>query len=217
MLTAAASRTTASLPLTWPLLIPVVFIVWVLAITLSPGIGSPGFSRPLAVAGALPSVFNADIALQRADGRQLNLASTAGTLRVVSMIYSHCPGLCPLTVQNLQALERQLNAQQRGELSFMLLSLDPTRDSPARLSEFAAREHVDTSQWLLARPGVADSARIAQSLGISTVMGTDVTIDHTPAIALVDRDGRVLASVADGNTLQPRFLEAVRQAATVLR
>src|ERR1700751_3654516 len=39
------------------------------------------------------------------DGKTTSLAASSGQVRLVTMVYTHCPGACPLAVSTLQQLQ----------------------------------------------------------------------------------------------------------------
>ncbi len=68
-----------------------------------------------------------------------------------------------MTIDTLRGIEGQLTTQQRARLGFVLLSLDPTRDSPETLrtlakergitsASLASRAHVGSGMRMVSRP-----------------------------------------------------------------
>ncbi len=168
----------------------------------APTEASPG----AAVVADLP-----DVAIETADGTRTSFAATGGRVRIASMLYSHCPGVCPLTIDTLKGIDRQLTAQQRARLSFVLLSLDPARDSPQALRSMAVQRGLTSSHWILGRTSQEDARSFAAAARIRYRALSDGSIDHSTAFVLVDESGRVLARVSDdGDTTE--FVAAARRA-----
>jgi len=163
------------------------------------------FSNKVA-AGDLP-----DVAIETADGVHTSFAATAGRVRIATMFYSHCPGVCPMTFAALRDIERQLTAQQQAGLSFVLLSLDPARDSPQTLRSLARDRGVNSPRWLLGRTSEPDAHAFASAAGIEFRPLSDGSIDHSTALVFVDSRGQMLARTSDtGET--SAFVGAVRRA-----
>jgi len=159
-----------------------------------------------AVASDLP-----DVAMETADGARTNFAATGGRVRIATMFYSHCPGVCPLTIEALRSIDRQLTAEQRGRLSFVLLSLDPARDSPQALRALAVERGLTSSQWILGRTSEDDARSFATAAHIHYRTLSDGSIDHSTTLLLVDGRGRVLNRVSDeADTAE--FVAAARRA-----
>jgi protein SCO1/2 len=163
-------------------------------------------SRSRATAADLP-----DVAIETADGTRTSFAATGGRVRIATMFYSHCPGVCPLTIDALRAIDRQFTAQQRARLNFVLLSLDPARDSPQALRSLAVERGLTSSRWLLGRTSESDARAFAAAAHIQYRTLSDGSIDHSTGFVLVDGQGRLLDRVSDaGDTTE--FVVAVRRA-----
>ena len=51
--------------------------------------------------------------------------------------YTFCPDACPLTLAQLNQLDKQLSAKNADQgTAYMLISVDPKRDTPQRLAEY---------------------------------------------------------------------------------
>ncbi len=144
------------------------------------------------------------------DGDTTSLQELNGRVRVVTMLYTHCPGVCPFAVSNLQSLEKKLNTGQRARLSVIALSLDPQRDSIQQLKAFRYARGID-SGWVLGRPTMEGARQLAAGLGVSYRVLDDDSVDHQSVFVLLARDGRVLARSGSQNP-DPRFVEALGRA-----
>jgi protein SCO1/2 len=132
------------------------------------------------------------------------------------MFYTSCRYICPLVVDSLRAIERQLTPLERGRIGFVLVSMDPERDSPAALAKVQAERKLDASRWTLMQPRPDELRGIAGILGIRYRALADGEFNHSTALVLLDADGRVLARTDRlGADADPAFMEAVRKAAAV--
>jgi len=77
-----------------------------------------------------------------------------------------------------------------------MVSLDPARDTPTALNELADKHHVDRARWRFVRPAPADVRTIAALLGVRYRALPGGELAHSALITALDRDGRILASVA---------------------
>jgi protein SCO1 len=166
-------------------------------------------SSPQTEVGSTPDF--PDVTIETADGARTNFSATAGHVRIATMIYSHCPGVCPMTIDTLRGIDGQLTAQQRERLNFVLLSLDPARDSPESLRALAHERGLASPRWLIGRTSEADARAFATASQIHYRTLSDGSIDHSTALALIDERGRLLARLADGGD-STEFVTAVRQA-----
>ncbi|WP_222849714.1 SCO family protein [Trebonia kvetii] len=58
---------------------------------------------------------------------------TAGVVTLLFFGYTHCPDECPLTMSNTGAAFRMIPAADRAKIRVLFVSVDPGRDTPARL------------------------------------------------------------------------------------
>ena len=50
--------------------------------------------------------------------------------------FTHCPDICPTTLSDLAELKQQLQGTEADETVVVMLSVDPARDTPERLSQY---------------------------------------------------------------------------------
>lgn len=68
------------------------------------------------------------------DGKQYDIrAMTKGVVTLLYFGYTHCPDLCPLTMSNTAVAIRELPTADRSKVRVLFVSVDPYRDTPARL------------------------------------------------------------------------------------
>src|SRR5215469_3206769 len=73
------------------------------------------------------------------DGKTLRFYDDVikGRRVLISFIYTNCPDICPLTTARIAQLEDKLGDEVGRDIFFISLTVDPVRDTPARLKEFA--------------------------------------------------------------------------------
>ena len=142
--------------------------------------------------------------LQQSDGTPLTVDDLKGHWTVVFLGFTHCPDICPTTLAQLAAAQKQwgaLPAATRPRVLF--LSTDPERDSPKATGDYAHAFHADT---LAATAPIPQLEAFARSLSLVFMKApgpsgdpADYTIDHSAAFVLLDPQVR-MAGVA-----QPPF------------
>ncbi|MNZ43740.1 hypothetical protein D3C78_613500 [compost metagenome] len=73
---------------------------------------------------------------QDQDGKPFDTASLKGRWHVLFFGYTFCPDVCPTTLAQLRELKGKLPPEVRDQLQVVLVSVDPHRDTPARLKEY---------------------------------------------------------------------------------
>lgn len=65
---------------------------------------------------------------------------------IVSFIFTRCDTVCPVTSMKMSNIQdKTFDAGQKIKL--LSISVDPTYDTPARLTAFAAKYHADPTRW----------------------------------------------------------------------
>ena len=133
------------------------------------------------------SIYDLDARWRDQDGRERELSSLRGRPQVVAMIYTHCSTTCPFTVAEMKRIERE----SPGDAGFVLVSLDPRRDDPARLAAFAAERGLDASRWTLLDGSDESVRELAAVLGVRYRRLSPGELAHSNALTVLDRDGVV--------------------------
>jgi protein SCO1/2 len=158
------------------------------------------------------SLHHVDVPMETSAGGSSSLAATGGHVRLATMFYASCPMACPLIIDTLRAIERELPAADRARLRVLLVTLDPERDTPAALRALAAQRRIDATRWTLARTAPSRTRELAAALGIQYRRLDDGNFNHSSSIVLLSADGRVLARTSTMGTPDPAFVAAVRAA-----
>ncbi|MBL8814334.1 MAG: SCO family protein [Planctomycetaceae bacterium] len=89
--------------------------------------------------GARHSDHLPDLTLTTQTGRQVRLVSDLVRDRIVlvSFMYTHCNGICPLTSALFQKLRKPLFEQFGSDVRLISISLDPITDTPAELLHYS--------------------------------------------------------------------------------
>jgi protein SCO1/2 len=155
-----------------------------------------------------------DFALVERSERRVTLADLLGKVWVANFIYTKCTESCP--VQSFQIRRLQEDFAGAPDLRLVSITIDPDRDTPAVLREYAERYQADPARWLfltgpkaaiytLAKNGfrlsvVDASSQARDSLGVVlgpraafAAHGSTGLIIHSSRFVLVDRQGRIRA------------------------
>jgi cytochrome oxidase Cu insertion factor (SCO1/SenC/PrrC family) len=67
---------------------------------------------------------------------------------VINFIFTNCDGACPLMTHKLSLVRDRMEGQIGDTVQFVSLSIDPERDTPAAMKEFAKTHHADHDGWV---------------------------------------------------------------------
>jgi protein SCO1 len=121
-----------------------------------------------------------------------------GKILVTGFIFTNCPDICPMTIHNMQLIQKGLNKENISGVEFAAISFDPLRDTPSVLKEQAELRDVDLSNYnfLTGNKEVIDSLldemKVVAFTGDTTYTETGDPVYffvHTDRITLIDRQG----------------------------
>lgn len=87
---------------------------------------------------------------------------------VISFIFTNCQSACPLMTRNLTMIRDMLREDERKAIQFVSISIDPLRDTPSAMKEFAQKHEADTDGWLWLTGQPDDVNFITKRLGSYT-------------------------------------------------
>lgn len=152
--------------------------------------GSAGTSGETFVAPpAEGSIYDLDLTMVDAEGRRVALTDLRGRPVVASMVYTSCTSVCPRVTEDMKAVEKLLPEEVRARVTFALFSLDPGRDTPAAMREFARSHALDEGRWrtfATSEDGVRDLSAV---LGVKFKRESDGEIAHSALIVVIDPAG----------------------------
>jgi protein SCO1/2 len=130
-------------------------------------------------------------------GRTVRWSDFAGKYRIVYFGYTFCPDACPTDVQKLMqgfAAFARAEPKLAKQVQPIFISIDPARDTPKVVGEFAAA----FSPRLLGLTGTPEQvAQAAKAFAAYYAKGEEsgggYLMDHSRAAFLMDRDGKPIA------------------------
>ena len=159
--------------------------------------------------------------LRQADGTPLVPGELRGHWTLVFLGFTHCPDVCPTTLTQLAQAQKQWEALPESTRPRVLfVSVDPERDTPDRIGEYAHAFHRDTLAATADIPALEDFAR-SLSLVFMKVPAPEgapadqYSVDHSAAMALLDPQAR-MAGVLQG-PLDPAAIAGDLAALTLAR
>jgi protein SCO1 len=145
-------------------------------------------------------------------GDERALGSLAGRVQVVAMVYTHCHHTCPQIVADMKRLEAEL-AAAGTDAGFVLVSLDPERDTPEQLHRFAEGLRLDPERWTLLTGTDGGTRALAALLNVRYRAEAEREIAHTNQLTVLDPEGRIVHQRPGLDEDLAATLAAVRRAA----
>jgi protein SCO1/2 len=125
------------------------------------------------------------------DGNPFALDALRGKVVLLDFVYAQCPGPCPILTGLHADVQRALDPATRARTHFVSISLDPLRDTPSALREYARKRGADLSDWTFLTGPPDDVAAVIEAYGVGSARQADGTIAHLVVTFLIDGEGRI--------------------------
>ena len=125
-------------------------------------------------------------------GREVKLEVLRGRPQVIALFFTSCEHSCPHIVADLKAIDKALPIGVREKVDFLLVSIDPERDTPEALRAFRAKHELPTERWTLLRGSAEATRQVAKMVGFNYQPGSPTQYAHSLLISIMDESGVVV-------------------------
>ncbi|HNP63721.1 MAG TPA: SCO family protein [Woeseiaceae bacterium] len=145
-----------------------------------------------------------DFSLLDQRGAPVDADSFRGQWDLVFFGFTHCPDICPTTLQTLANVRRELIESEADVVPrIVLVSVDPERDTPEILDRYVSYFGPDN---LGITGDLEQLKRLTSGLGIYfekvNIVDDSYGVDHSAAVLVVDPDGKFVALFSAPHTLE---------------
>ncbi len=158
---------------------------------------APGFDYDEALALSQSAIGRevGAMSFTAADGHSLRLSDFRGKPLVLSMVYTSCYQICPMTTQYLsQVVEKARKALGEDSFAVALVGFDTQVDTPAAMQYFANKQNISGKGWKLLSTSQNDLQRLAADIGFQYTASAN-GFDHLIQVTIIDAEGRVYRQV----------------------
>lgn len=127
-----------------------------------------------------------DVELVDQDGKPVRVRSLlqSGKPVVVSFVFTTCTTVCPMISTIVARVQDHLGDRAGRDVALVSISVDPGRDTPARLKAYATRHHAGPGwTWLTGGRGAVE--QVLRGMGAYTPNFAD----HPPMVLVGDGSG----------------------------
>ena len=133
-----------------------------------------------------------DFTLTNQNGERMRLSDLRGRYALLTFGYTHCPDVCPLTLNEFRRIRESLG-ELAAKVAFVFISVDGQRDAPEVLRRYFATRQLEDMIGLTGAE--ADVRRLGADYGLSfkrnaTEDRADYLVNHTAGSFLLDPKGR---------------------------
>lgn len=135
------------------------------------------------------------------NGETFSSEQLKGKIYVVDFFFTSCPSICPIMTANMTKIHERFAHYEDFEI--ISLTVDPTRDTPEALKEYAVNRKIDSPKWHFLT-GEKDSLYSAAYKFLSSAM-EDYSAPggflHTEYFALIDKEGNMRSREDDNGNI----------------
>lgn len=138
----------------------------------------------------LPTIGAApDFTLMSQDGVPVSLRDLRGKVVAVAFIFASCTDVCPMLTDNMARVKEALGPVFGSQVGFVSITVDPERDTPKVLKQYAQNFAADVKGWVFLTGDPAVVHDVGRRYGVIARKTASGDIDHTLLTSLVDRSG----------------------------
>lgn len=130
-----------------------------------------------------------EFALTSQDGARVTLADFRGKVVAVTFIFASCTDICPLLTAKMAQVQDALGADFGFRIVFVSITVDPERDTPEVLEEYAQAFGANPAGWKFLTGSPESIKDVTRRYGIFVTKAVDGNLDHTLLTSLIDPRG----------------------------
>ena len=161
------------------------------AVALLPRLSQHKFPSLVAIGGPF--------ALQDGSGKTVTDRDFLGRYALVYFGYTHCPDVCPTTLSDIAGALDKLPAADRAQLVPVFITVDPARDTPAVMGDYA---HAFGPSFVGLTGSPEAIAAVEQEYHVYAAKHPlahgDYAMDHSSVLYVMGPDGVFLGVINDG-------------------
>ena len=133
--------------------------------------------------------------LTNVKGQTFSFSEFHGKPLVLSLIYTSCYAICPITIKHLtKVIEKAQDTLGTDSFSVAVLGFDARVDNPQAMKQFAKKQGLDGTQWHILSADQDTVNALADELGFLFFTSPN-GFDHIVQASIIDADGQVYRQV----------------------
>ena len=149
--------------------------------------------------------------LTDATGRGISLHDLKGKPLVLSLIYTSCYQICPMTTRHLATiLEKGRKTLGKDKFNVAILGFDSQHDSPQAMKHFANKQGINDANWHLLSADAKTLAGLTKELGF-LFFTSPKGFDHVVQATIIDADSVIYRQVYGEVFNTPLLVEPLKE------
>lgn len=145
-------------------------------------------------ANAAEGLKNYDFTGKSVNGA-MSLKSFEGKNKIIYFGYTSCPDVCPATLSILSGV---LNELKRDDIVVIFVTLDPERDEPKNVDEYAKYFYPNSYGVVVNDlPGVAKNYGVKYQKVLLEKSAMEYSVAHSSSLYVLDKNGKFVAEISN--------------------
>ena len=138
------------------------------------------------------SVYQLESVWKNESNKEIKLSDFKGKNVVIAMIFANCTYACPIIINDMKRIESELSNKELKNTKFILVSIDPERDTPEVLYDLSKRQNLDQKRWTLLTGTQDDVRELAAVFGFKYQKDEKGDYSHSNLINILNDDGEIV-------------------------
>lgn len=127
--------------------------------------------------------------------RAVSLNDFRGKPLIISMIYTSCYKICPMTIQHLSSVvEKARKTLGSDSFSVAIIGFDTQNDNPLSMGRFAKKQGIEDKNWAILSANPKTIKALTKELGF-VYFASPNGFDHVVQATVLDEDGKIYRQV----------------------
>lgn len=149
--------------------------------------------------------------LTDATGKGINLHDLHGKPLVLSLIYTSCYQICPMTTRHLASvIEKARKTLGTDKFSVAILGFDSQYDTPQAMKHFANKQGISDASWNLLSADAKTITALSKELGF-LFFTSPKGFDHVVQATIIDAEGIIYRQVYGEVFTTPLLIEPLKE------
>jgi protein SCO1/2 len=152
-----------------------------------------------------------DYQFTRRDGTLVSLSEYTGKPLLISMVFTSCHHVCPMTTRRLEeAVRAAREVMDPGAFNVLTIGFDWVNDTPVAMQSFARAQKVHDENWDFLSADFETINALATDLGF-IFYRSPRGFDHITQVSVTDQQGEVYRQVYGAQFELPWLVEPLKQ------
>lgn len=151
----------------------------------------------------------------QSDNLNIPLTSLAGKPQIIALVFTGCSNACPVIVESMKRIEREMPSDMRNHVGFVLISLTPDTDTTKSLKIFSEKKQLNKN-WKVLKGNNELVRALSNALNSRYNKIKDDDVAHSNTVTLLNSRGQIQVQASGTlNGIQP-IIEAIEKYAPAI-